>query len=219
MMPVKICGITQTEDARKAIDAGASAIGFIFHEASPRYIDPEKANHISDAVSDTVATVGVFVDEAAETVNRIAELVGLDFVQLHGDESPEYCAQMNRPVIKSFRIGESFDEKVLGGYNVYALLFDAYVKGAQGGTGKTFNWDIIKSLETETIIILAGGINSENIMMAYDSVRPDAFDVSSGVEESPGRKNREKMGKLFTIVETIEQYSKDAIFQVIPQEH
>jgi len=197
MVPVKICGITRARDAIAACEAGAGAIGFIFYEPSPRYIEPDAAKEIAESIPGDIPAVGVFVDEQPEKVNRMAAYIGFDIVQLHGHESPEYCDRIDRPVIKSFRITDGFSEISLTGYDVFAFLFDAYAKGVPGGTGNTFNWDLIKSLRLEIPVILAGGINAGNIREAYKTVNPAAFDVSSGVESSPGIKDPKEVAKLF----------------------
>ncbi|MCF7803565.1 MAG: phosphoribosylanthranilate isomerase [Candidatus Marinimicrobia bacterium] len=207
MIPVKICGITRIKDARAAIKNGASALGFIFYEPSPRYMDPDNAKKIVDALrNEQISKVGVFVNESAENVNRIADDVGLDLVQLHGNETPEYCESIELPVIKSFRVRDDFNAKEVEGYDVDVFLFDAYVKGTPGGTGKTFNWKLLKNLKFDRPVILAGGLNPENITNAVWAVGPDAVDVSSGVEREPGIKDHKKLSELFSaLMDTTEK--------------
>ena len=201
MIPVKICGITSCEDAEIAVNYGASAIGMIFYEGSPRYIYPDKAEVLISAIPEKVKKVGVFVNEKLKNIKTIVEELDLDFIQLHGDESPEYCDKMIKPVIKAFRVGTDFDSAVLGNFQVHAFLFDTYQKGKPGGTGKSLNWDLISDLQTDTPIILSGGLNSENINEGIKTVKPSAIDVNSGVESEPGIKDKVKVEKLFDTIE------------------
>ena len=212
IFPVKICGITRTQDAELAVELGALAIGFIFYRNSPRYIAPETAQHITENIGSCAAKVGVFVDDSINEVNTIAEAVGLDYVQLHGDESPAYCKEIIRPVIKAFRVTKKLTEEEILKYDAGAILFDAFVKGAPGGTGQTFRWEILQRFALEAPIILAGGLTSANVKAAIESVHPSAIDVSSGVEKSPGIKDREKMEQLFSTVKEVKEVTKNAIF-------
>ena len=203
MIPVKICGITSYEDAKIAVNYGASAIGMIFYKESPRYIYPQK---VSDWISDIpakVKKVGVFVDEKQKNIKTIVEELNLDYIQLHGYESSEYCNKMIRPVIKAFRVGINFDPSVINNFQVHAFLFDTYQKGKPGGTGKGFNWDLISSLKTDIPIILSGGLNHENIAKGIEAVRPSAIDVNSGVELEPGIKDKMKIIELFNSIKNI----------------
>ena len=162
-IPVKICGITSLKDAKIAVNCGASAIGLIFFQGSPRYVDPGKVKNWILDIPKNVKKVGVFVNENIENIHSIVRDLNLDFIQLHGHESPDYCYQMIKPVIKVFRVGDDFDSNVLKDYQVAAFLFDTYQKGRPGGTGESFNWDLISDLRTDTPIILSGGLNPENI--------------------------------------------------------
>ena len=200
-IPVKICGITSLKDAKIAVNYGASAIGLIFIQGSPRYIDPRLVkNWISD-IPKNVKKVAVFVDEKIENIHSIVKDLNLDFIQLHGSETPEYCAHMIKPVIKVFRVGDEFDSTVLKDYQVTAFLFDTYQKGKPGGTGENFNWELIAELKTDTPIILSGGLNSVNILNGINVVNPSAVDVNSGVESAPGIKDERKVENIFTKLE------------------
>ena len=201
MIPVKICGITTCEDAEIAVNYGASAIGMIFYEGSPRYIYPEKVKEWIPAIPAKMKKVGVFVNEKRKNIKTIVDKLNLDYIQLHGDESPEYCDKMIRPVIKVFHMGTDFDSAVLGNFQVHAFLFDTYQKDKCGGTGRSFNWDLISDLKTDTPIILSGGLNPENINEGIETVQPSAVDVNSGIESEPGIKDKVKVEKLFNTLE------------------
>ena len=200
MMPVKICGITNLKDAQAAVSCGASALGFIFFDKSPRYILPERAGQIAEDLKGQVSFVGVFVDETLEHVHTIADIVGLNFIQLHGNESSQYCHKVQFPVIKVFKVASQFDMGIIKNYNVHAFLFDSYEKGRKGGTGKAFNWDIIIDLPLDKPIILSGGLSIDNIKRGINSVCPSAVDVNSGVELNAGVKDTKKMKALFNIL-------------------
>ena len=201
MIPVKICGITTCEDAEIAVNYGASAIGMIFYDSSPRYIYPEKVEKWISTIPERVKKVGVFVNEKRKNIKTIVEKLNLDYIQLHGDESPEYCDKMIRPVIKAFRVGTDFDSVVLGNFQVHAFLFDTYQIGKPGGTGRSFNWGLISGLKTDTPIILSGGLNPDNINEGIETVQPSAVDVNSGVESEPGIKDKVELEKLFNTIE------------------
>ncbi len=189
---VKICGITRREDALVACEAGADAIGFVFFRESPRYIRPEEARRIVASLPPFIAVTGVFVNEEVERVEEIPETVPLDTLQFHGEESPEYCSLFKRRVIKSFRVREGFLQD-LPRYPVSAFLLDTYHRELRGGTGQTFDWDEAVEAKGYGRIILAGGLNPENVEEAVKRVRPFGVDVSSGVEIFPGRKDRDKI--------------------------
>jgi phosphoribosylanthranilate isomerase len=191
---VKICGITNLEDARAAVDAGAHALGFIFFHGSPRYIAPEKAAEIIPALPPFISSVGVFVDDTHNNIARIVEMTGLTAVQLHGNETPDSCARVSTKVIKAFRVKDAGSLNELSRYKACAFLLDSYVPGQQGGTGARFNWDLaVEAKRLGTPIILAGGLTPENVGDAVAKVQPYGVDVSSGVESSPGRKDHEKV--------------------------
>lgn len=191
MVKVKICGITNYNDAVLAAELGADALGFIFYENSPRYIDFTQAYEICRSLPPFIFKVGVFVNEELDKVHQYIEALRLDRVQLHGDESPDYCKQIKcGQVIKSFRLKDSKDLSKLKDYtNVSAFLLDAYHPKKLGGTGQTFDWQL--AIEAKTYgcpIILSGGLTPENVVAAIRLVRPYAVDVASGVESSPGKK-------------------------------
>lgn len=193
MVKVKICGITNLDDALTAVEAGADALGFVFYDKSPRCIAPEKAAAIISALPPFVVTVGLFVNADVDFINTTAHTCLLDKVQLHGDESAEFCALVTRPVVKVFRVrGEACLESMKD-YRVSAYLLDAYSPDAYGGTGLTFNWEIAKKAKQFGPIILAGGLTPDNVRQAVDTVGPYAVDVSSGVEAAPGRKDPVKV--------------------------
>ena len=201
MIPVKICGITNLEDARLAVNSGASALGFIFYDKSPRYILPETASQIAADLKGQVPFTGVFVDETLDYVHAAKEEMGLNFIQLHGNESPEYCQKVQLPVIKVFRVATDFDAETMKYYDVHAFLFDTYERGKPGGTGAIFNWNLIFDLQTDTPIILSGGLGVENILDAINVVSPSGVDVNSGVESRSGVKDEKKMKALFDILQ------------------
>jgi len=185
MTRVKICGVTNIADARAAVDAGADAIGLVFAD-SPRRIDIETACSIVTELSPTTIVVGVFRDAPLDEVNRVANQVGLDCVQLHGSESPEFCAAANRRVIKRFQIGGHDLASEIPRYRTFASLLDP---GA--GDGRTFDWQRAAGLPHR--IVVAGGLTPENVGEPIRLLRPFGVDVASGVESSPGRKDRQKM--------------------------
>lgn len=198
MIKIKICGITNIEDALAAVEAGADALGFVFFEKSPRNISPEQAARIIRQLPPFVQIVGLFVNEQAAVINTIADQCGLDIVQLHGDESPEFCAGVKRRVIKAFRVRDQSSLDQIGDYDVAACLLDAWSPAARGGTGETFNWEIAAAAAASRCIILAGGLTSGNVAEAVKTVRPYAVDVSSGVENAPGCKDRRTMFEFCT---------------------
>ncbi|HSP88982.1 MAG TPA: phosphoribosylanthranilate isomerase [Ignavibacteriaceae bacterium] len=195
-MKVKICGITNLDDALLAETLGASAVGFIFHKKSKRYISPENASEIINKLSPFTLKVGVFVNEEPEAINKISTRIKLNVVQLHGDETYNIIEKIDLPVIKSFRINGVFDFTVLNNYKNVSFLFDSYSKEEYGGTGKNFNWDLIPT-ELKGNFILAGGISIDNIKEVFSKVKPKAIDVSSSLEKSPGIKDHLKVKEFF----------------------
>jgi phosphoribosylanthranilate isomerase len=186
---VKICGITNVQDALGAVEAGAWALGFIFHKKSVRYISPGKVRAIVGALPPFVVPVGVFVNEKEAAVRHICRLTRITTVQFHGEESSGYCRRFKGfKIIKAFRVNDSFDFKSVIPYTADAYLFDTFSEAAAGGTGKTFNWDILKHCKFDKPVILSGGLNPGNIRQAVEAIHPYAVDVSSGVETSPGNK-------------------------------
>lgn len=195
-MKVKICGITNIEDAKLSHKLGADAIGFIFYKKSKRFIEPKDAKVIINQLPPFVFKVGVFVNESVEEINEIAKEVKLNFVQLHGEEPPEMIAQIELPVIKVFRVKDNFDFAVLSQYKNCSFLLDAFDEKEYGGTGQKFNWNKIP-IELQSKIILAGGVSAENIEKIYNEIKPYAIDVSSSVEIKPGKKDEIKLKELF----------------------
>ena len=194
MTRVKICGITNKDDALAAAKLGAWALGFIFYKQSPRYVSPFKAKKIIDELPPFVTPVGVFVNLKEGAVMDIAEFCGISTLQLHGDESPQYCRRLKKfKLIKAFRVKEDFNISGLGEYPVSAYLFDGHEKGVFGGTGKTFDWEVIKDKKIPKPVILSGGLSPENVAGAVRGLSPYAVDVSSGVEKEPGKKDYGKM--------------------------
>lgn len=189
MVRVKICGITNLEDALMAVEAGADALGFVFFRGSPRYISADRAAAIIRRLPPFIQTVGLFVNEELATVNAGADQCGLDLVQLHGEETPDYCAAVNRRIIKAFRVKDLASLDEMTNYHVAAYLLDAWSPAAHGGTGTTFNWEIAARAAASHRIILAGGLTPDNVAGAVATVHPYAVDVSSGVESGPGKKD------------------------------
>ena len=205
MVKIKICGMTNLEDAQAAIELGADVLGFIFSK-SLRRIDAEIATEIIKELPPFLTTVGVFVNESADVVKHIASVCRLNVLQFHGDELPEYCGQFGRKVIKAFRVKNPDDLSMLPGYKgiVSAYLLDSRVKGKRGGTGETFDWELAKIAIPYGRVILAGGLTPENVVEAINAVHPYAVDVGSGVEASPGKKDHEKMKRF---VEAVRKFS------------
>jgi len=205
IMNVKICGITSLADARYAAGAGADFLGYIQHPDSPRYILPEKVAEINAWVFGS-KSVGVFVDESADHVNRIADIANFDLVQLHGNESVATCEEINSPVIKVFKVrsGDSAYQiaQRMEPYldcSTYFLL-DAYNKDEAGGTGQTISWKVAGQLAGNFSFFLAGGLNSDNVAVAVNAVHPFGLDVSSGLESEPGHKDFELITRFMEIV-------------------
>lgn len=193
MVRIKICGITSKDDALMAVAAGADALGFVFFEKSSRCVTLQKAAAIIRDLPPFIQCVGLFVDEEAEQVNWTADFCGLDVVQLHGDEDPEYCVEMNRRVVKAFRVKDLTSLAGIKRYQVAGYLLDAWSPLAHGGTGQTFDWDMTGSVVKTGKLILAGGLTPENVAEAVRTVAPYGVDVSSGVESEPGRKDPDKV--------------------------
>jgi phosphoribosylanthranilate isomerase len=195
-LKIKICGITNLEDALLCESLGANALGFIFYKGSKRYISPEAANEISKSLSPFTMKVGVFVNETPDTINNISSIAKFNAVQLHGEESSDSIKNISLPVIKSFRVDDNFDYNVLKSYRDTYFLLDTYSNTEFGGTGKVFNWENIP-VEYKNKIILAGGISIENVEEIFIKVKPAAIDLSSSLELEPGKKDKEKVKRLF----------------------
>ncbi len=191
MTLVKICGITDAGDARAAADAGADAVGFIFAE-SPRRVSAEEARRISIALPENVIRVGVFVDAEPAEILGVSREVGLDLVQLHGDETPETVTALREAgvkVMKALRVKSASSLKVLDEYEADLFLLDAYSTKARGGTGERFDWEVAKSLTGRDNIVVSGGLGPENVREAIEFFEPYGVDASSSLEDEPGRKN------------------------------
>lgn len=189
-MRVKICGITNRADAQDAVDAGADALGFVFAKSS-RQVTKEQARDIIEKLPPFVSPVGVFVDEAVAAIKGICDFCGIHTVQLHGNEDPLYIHDLKGyTMIKAFRIQDEDDLACLSPYKPHAFLLDSYVRGVMGGTGVAFNWEIARQAHKYGTIILSGGLTAENVAEAVRIVKPYAVDVSSGVELSPGKKDK-----------------------------
>jgi phosphoribosylanthranilate isomerase len=191
---VKICGITNLDDAFAAVDYGADALGFVFYKGSPRYITSRDAAAIIKKLPPLIITVGVFADEKKKTIEKIITQTCIDVVQFHGNEPPEKCT-CSRAVIKAIRVKslESLDPLNTYKDKVSAFLLDTFTPDALGGTGQIFNWDIAIYAKQFGKIILAGGLNPNNVIKAVKRVQPYGVDVSSGIESKKGKKDHKKM--------------------------
>ena len=194
---IKICGITNVDDALAAVAAGADALGFNFYKPSPRYVTPKDAREIIAKLPISVMTVGVFVnEESPQSVRSIANESGVAALQLHGDESPGYCRELakDRYVIKTLTVANDFEIDMAQGYEVEAIMLDTKHNSLRGGTGRVFDWSIARDVnEVVPKLFLAGGLSPENIQDAIEIVRPYAIDACSALEDEPGRKNHERM--------------------------
>jgi phosphoribosylanthranilate isomerase len=198
---VKICGITNVDDALKAVHYGAWAVGFIFSKKSPRYISPSRARKIIEALPPFVTPVGVFVDQSERAVRDICQFTRIHTVQFHGEETAVYCKRFSDvKVIKVFRIADYFPLDEIKKYKVDAYLFDTYKEGVDGGTGEVFDWSVLAKHQIEKPFILSGGLNPQNIQKALETPRLFSVDVSSGVEKSPGIKDPRLIRAFFDAV-------------------
>ncbi len=193
MTQVKICGITNHDDAHVAAEAGADMIGFIFYPPSPRYVTPEQARALVESLPHTLPVVGVFVNETVDAVTRIVRESGVHVVQLHGEERPEMCQQLPWRVVKTFRFTAHVRPEMMVDYAVEAFLIEGFHTGLYGGAGARADWQQVAKLHTYGRIILAGGLTPENVQEAIRIVRPYAVDVGSGVESAPGKKDWQKV--------------------------
>jgi len=196
---VKICGIRSLEDARFAAESGADAVGFVFWYMSPRRVDPEQAAAITAELPESVLRVGVFVDAPRDEIERVSQQVGLDLLQLHGEEPPEALEGLSRPALKAVRVGPRFtaEEALRYSKTAQGIVVDTRLPGQTlmpGGTGVPFDWSLVANLAQQVpFLMLAGGLSPTNVADAVRAVRPDAVDVSSGVERMPGRKDPERV--------------------------
>jgi phosphoribosylanthranilate isomerase len=203
MVMVKICGITNWTDARLAVEAGADFLGFNFYPPSPRYILPSEARRIARRLPKKIRTVGVFVNQTEERMVEIARSVGLDFLQLHGDESPDTVSRLRRclPVIKALQVRKAFRTAKFASFRAAdALLLDSFDSRRRGGTGKTFQWSLARRAKRYGRIFLAGGLTPENVAEAIRVAKPYAIDVCTGVEEKPGKKDAARIKALMKAV-------------------
>ncbi len=194
MIKIKICGITNAEDALGSVDLGADALGFIFYPQSRRYVTPEKAKGIIEQLPPFVFKIGVFVNEEPETILKAVNECRLDGIQLHGQEPPEFCAKFRRRVIKGLRPQREEEVAKIADYKVDALLLDSYHPDMEGGTGATFDWELAVAAKMFGMpVILSGGLNPENVAEAVRLVKPYGIDVASGVETFQGKKDLDKV--------------------------
>ncbi len=201
MTEIKFCGMTRLSDALVAAENGANALGFIFYPRSPRYLPPEKARELIRRLPPEVIRVGVFVNEAVEKVKEIYHICGLDLVQLHGDENPDYCRRFPAPMlIRAVSPRNGADLAVLNRYSCRAFLLDRREGTLYGGTGGISNWELGRRIRERFPLILAGGLNPENVMTAIENVLPHAVDINSGVESAPGIKDPEKIRAVLAAV-------------------
>lgn len=190
MTRVKICGITTIDNAIFSQENGADALGFIFYKKSKRYIQPENVKIIISRLNPFISKVGVFVNSSSAEINEITDFCSLTHIQLHGDETVEFAKTLNRPVIKALNFNDQLPAQ-LEIWRNYSLLIDSWNKDSRGGTGQTIPWQELKQIIGETKMILAGGLTAENVKEAIKTVKPIAVDVSSGVEKSPGIKEKQ----------------------------
>jgi len=194
---IKICGITNLEDAGVAVEAGADALGFVFYSQSPRCIESAIAKRIIAQLPPFVIPVGVFVNHDQETIRNVFDECGLAFAQLHGDETPTFCESLGRPVLRALRLRDRGSLLALAEYKgrmgVRGFVVDAFSTEAYGGTGQTVDWSLAREVAQGAPILLAGGLTPNNVQEAIRQVQPYGVDVSSGVEKSPGQKDHEKI--------------------------
>lgn len=209
---IKMCGTTREEDVRAAVAAGVDGLGFIFVAASPRKVTPDQAARLIETLPPFIARVGVFRDATEEEIKYMVEYCGLTHVQLHGNESPTFCRRLRSwrrglSVCKAVRIGPAAEPVDFRAYHdaVDSILLDTYVKGAAGGTGRSFDWSVVPTLKITRPLILAGGLHAGNVVAAIKAVRPYAIDINSGVEAAPGRKDHALLRQLVTTVRRLEQ--------------
>ncbi len=200
MIKIKICGITNLDDALFATECGADALGFNFYKKSPRYIEPEKAVEIIGQLPPFIMPVGIFVNEREEKIREIQQQTCIQVVQLHGDESPEFCQRFGSRVIKAFQVKDKESIKHMAHYRVGALLLDSYKDGMRGGTGTTFDWHLAVVAKTFGKVVLAGGLTPENVAVAVKLVQPYGVDVAGGVEKEKGIKDHGKIRKFISEV-------------------
>ncbi|MGZ5330956.1 MAG: phosphoribosylanthranilate isomerase [Solirubrobacterales bacterium] len=208
MTRIKICGMTSLEDAEHAAELGAWAIGLIHHRESPRFVEPEAAEEIAAAVKRRCEIAGVFVNSPLEEVVDAADREGLTLLQFHGEEGPSFCAEAARrtgaKVMRAFRVMTPADVRAAEAFRTDFHLFDAYFHGVHGGTGKSFDWDLVAGRRSKVPMVLAGGLAPENVGEAIRRAGPYAVDVVSGVEAEPGVKDPAKVEAFFDAVRASE---------------
>ena len=197
---IKICGITNLEDALVAANSGADALGFIFVKDSKRYIEPETARDIISKLPPFITKVGVFVNSNLNEIVEIKEKTHIDIAQLHGDETIEFCRSIPFRTIKVIRVKDRSNIELVAQYPDQDILFDTYSDKEYGGTGTTFDWTVLKDLSLSKKVILSGGLNSDNVAEAVKVVVPYAVDVSSGVEARPGKKDHNKIKRFIEAI-------------------
>lgn len=197
---VKICGITNVEDAEAAVKFGADAIGLIFYEKSPRFLSVKKAKEIIEHLPPFTVRVGVFVNPSRELIRQRIDSLNLDRVQFHGEESPDFCQEFGSRVIKAIQVKNADSLSILNQYPVKTFLLDTYDRDLYGGTGQTFDWSLAVKAKDYGRLILSGGLDPENIAQAIRNVAPYGVDISSGVEEKPGKKDHLKIKRLMEII-------------------
>jgi phosphoribosylanthranilate isomerase len=200
MIKIKICGITNIDDAMASVGLGADALGFNFYKKSPRYIEPEKAAEIIAQLPPFIVPIAIFVNEREEKILETLKTSCIHGVQFHGDETPEFCQRFGNHVIKAFQVKDKESLKHMSHYRVSAYLLDSYREGVRGGTGETFDWHLAVVAKTFGRIILAGGLNPENVAEAVKLVQPYGVDVAGGVEREKGIKDHGKLRKFITEV-------------------
>ncbi|OGX15370.1 MAG: hypothetical protein A2166_04525 [Omnitrophica WOR_2 bacterium RBG_13_41_10] len=202
MVKVKICGITNWEDAVASVACGCDALGFVFYKKSPRYISPKNAQKIIRLLPENILKAGVFVNAQEKTIKDIARKCKLNALQFHGDESAQFCRKFkNYKIIKAFRVKDKLDLENIKKYRVSAYLFDTFIKSKIGGTGKKFDWKLLKQLKnTKRPVFLSGGLNEKNVAEAIKYLRPSWVDVSSSLESWPGKKDPKKIQRFINAV-------------------
>jgi len=194
---IKICGITNREDAATAVAAGADALGFVFYRKSPRYVEPAVAKQIIATLPPMVTPVGLFVNEELKVARDLMDSCGIALAQLHGDETAAYCLELARPVLKAIRVRDRGSFLALAEYQgragVRGFILDTYAEEAYGGTGRVMDWTLAAEAARAAVILLAGGLTPDNVGEAVRTVRPYGVDVSSGVESAPGKKDPQKV--------------------------
>ncbi|MCX5710664.1 MAG: phosphoribosylanthranilate isomerase [Candidatus Omnitrophica bacterium] len=204
MVKVKICGITNLEDAQAAADAGCDALGFVFYKESRRFISPSRVGKLVAQIPGNILRVGVFVDGKEKDIRWAQDLCRLDMLQFHGEEKPEFCDKFKDcKVIKAFRIRKMRDVRGVSRYDTYAYLFDTYIRGKLGGTGEKFDWELVKDFDRGSHeIFLSGGLNPKNIRQAIEIVKPDWVDASSSLEAIPAKKDHKKVAEFIKVAKS-----------------